>query len=74
MPKAYGALTAGASNAADRLAAKNKPSGKQGDALLTTKVKQAYAKSDELANGVGYEDWLDANGYALGDNGLVYKK
>lgn len=77
MPKAYGALTSGASNATERLAAKDKPTGKAGNPALTVKVRNMFSayKSENVDDPIQWEDWLAKNpNYGLGDNGHVYKK
>lgn len=74
MAKAYGALSARASSAADRLVAKNEPTGKQGNAALTTKVRAEFNKVREETD-ISWEQWLAGHpDYGLGDNNQVYKK
>lgn len=78
MPKAYGALATEASSAADRLAAKNKPTGKQGSPALTVKMRSQFdsaaAEAQIDGRAIGWEEWLDQQGYGIGDNDHVYKK
>lgn len=77
MPRAGEVLGAGASTAAERLSSKDKPTGKQGSPILTVKLRNKYTEyrsEDAEKNTAPWEDWLDQNGYGLGDNNHVYKK
>lgn len=77
MAKAYGALSEGASSAAERLASsKDKPTGKLGSPALTVKVRNKFSeyRSQNPETEVQWEEWLDQNGYGLGDNNHVYRK
>lgn len=64
---------AGASSAADRLAAKGQPSGKAGSPFLTVKLRTQFDKVREDRD-ISWPEWLDEQGYGLGDNTHVYKK
>jgi len=63
-----------ASSASDRLAANGKPAGKQGSPALTVKMRNKFAEVADEQPGIQFEDWLEQNGYGLGDNQHVYKK
>lgn len=64
------------SSAADRLGSDNKPTGKLGDPRLTLKLRNQFTqyRSDNPETDVQWEQWLNQNGYGLGDNNHVYKK
>lgn len=73
--KAYGTLSdERVSSAAERLAAKDKPKGRSGDVATTIKMRNKFAKVADQFPGVQFEDWLETQGYGLGDNGHAYKK
>lgn len=76
MPKAYGALSAQASSAADRLASEKKPTGTLGSPGLTVKLRNQFTefRSQNPETDIQWEDWLEQNGYGLGDNNHVFKK
>lgn len=63
------------SSAADRLAAKNQPAGVLGSPALTVKLRNKFSeyRSQNPETEVQWEEWLNQNGYALGDNNHVYK-
>lgn len=63
-----------ASSASERLASNGKPSGKQGNPALTVKLRTKFAEEAADQPGIQFEEWLDQNGYGLGDNGHAYKK
>ena len=65
-----------ASSASDRLAANGKPAGKQGSPAMTVKARNKFTeyRSENPDTDVQWEDWLEQNGYGLGDNQHVYKK
>jgi hypothetical protein len=58
------------------LASANKPTGKTGSVFLTTKLRVKFEgwKAENLDSPIQWEEWLDQNGYGLGDNNQVYKK
>ncbi len=68
--KAYG----DSSTAAQRLSAKGKPSGKAGNVGLTVKLRTRFSAVADQQPGIQFEDWLEQEGYGIGDNGHVYKK
>lgn len=63
-----------ASTASERLASNGKPTGKQGNAALTVKLRTKFAEMAADEPGIQFDEWLDKHGYGIGDNGQVYKK
>lgn len=73
--KAYGTLSAKhASSAAERLSTKGNPKGQRGDVATTIKMRNRFAEEAGPDTGVQFEEWLEQQGYGIGDNGQVYKK
>ena len=65
-----------ASTASERLASNGKPSGKQGSPALTVKLRTKFTeyRSENPESDASWEQWLEQNGYGLGDDNHVYKK
>ena len=74
MARAGDVLGAGkVSTASDRLAAKGDAKGHNGDAATTIKLRNEFARVAADTD-LQFEDWVETQGYAIGDNGQVYKK
>jgi hypothetical protein len=63
------------STASQRLMAENKPTGKVGSPGLTIKLRNQYTayRSENPDTTKSWEEWLQENGYGLGDNNHAYK-
>lgn len=65
----------GESSAAQRLSSSSKPTGKTGNPALTVKLRVKFDewKAENIDDPVQWAEWLNRNGYGLGDNNHVYK-